>query len=411
MSEFIAESMWPDAPIERSIFGTDDPQAIWGQVLELCPEAVGCFAFAVSVGALLGLRLRDGSRVALKVHVKHRAERLEAVQRIQAHLFEGGFPCPRPLGVRGRATLEEWRDDGAYLDGHEPAVRRVVATQLAELVRRTDELDDPGMEPYLPPPGGPLWPTPHNVLFDFEATSPGAEWIDEIAAAAKPVRDTRVGRLVVGHGDWTVKHFRFEGLRPTVIYDWDSLNADFETVFVGNAAASFTYTEHRRVGLWPTVDEARAFLDEYENACDRPFTPEERVAAEAAAVYSRGYSTRCTHAVGKDTSRMGLRDYAEAFLYRIEAASRRASALVIGPSIRSVTLPYAHTSTFPATRTCFSRSRPCESKYMTTWGAPWIHMPLWSLTMTGSRRVCGETTFFVKPRLLRASVSTTRGAM
>jgi hypothetical protein len=23
------------------------------------------------------------------------------------------------------------------------------------------------------------------------------------------------GQLVIGHGDWTVKHFRFDGLRPT----------------------------------------------------------------------------------------------------------------------------------------------------------------------------------------------------
>jgi hypothetical protein len=314
VSEFIAESIWPGAPIERSIFGTDDPQAIWGQALELCPEAVGCFAFEVSVGALFGLRLRDGSRVALKVHVEDRAGRLEAVQRVQAHLFQSGFPCPRPLGVRGRATFEEWRDDGHYLDAHEPSVRRAIATKLAELFRRTDELQDAGMEPYVQPPGGPLWPTPHNVLFDFGATALGAEWIDEIAAAAKPVRDTRVGRLVIGHGDWTVQHFRFQGLRPTVIYDWDSLNADLETVFVGNAAATFTYTGHLRVEVWPTVDEARAFLDDYESARDRPFTPKERVAAQAAAVYSRGYSTRCTHAVGKDVSRMGLRDYAEAFM-------------------------------------------------------------------------------------------------
>jgi len=39
--------MWPEAPIERSIFGTDDPAEIWGQVLELCPDAVSCFASAL----------------------------------------------------------------------------------------------------------------------------------------------------------------------------------------------------------------------------------------------------------------------------------------------------------------------------------------------------------------------------
>ena len=68
MSELIAERMGPETPIERSIFGTDDPERIWEQVLEVCPESVDCFAFEASMGALFGLKLRDGSRVALKIH-------------------------------------------------------------------------------------------------------------------------------------------------------------------------------------------------------------------------------------------------------------------------------------------------------------------------------------------------------
>lgn len=318
VSELIAERMWPGALVERSIFGTDDPSAIWAQVLAICPDAVECFGFEVSVGARFGLHLRDGSRIALKVHVDRvRPDYLEAVQRVQKHLWERGFPCPKPLGVRGRGTLEEWRDDGVYRDGHEPEVRRVIAGELARLFRLTSELQPlPGMEPFFPPGSGPLWPRPHNVLFDFEATAAGAEWIDDIARAAKLVRDVRVGRLVVGHGDWTVKHFRFDGLRPTVIYDWDSLNTDFETVFAGSSAATFTYTEHLPVSVWPTVEEAAAFLDEYERARTAPFTPEERRAVCAAAVYSRAYATRCTHALGKNTAAMALREYADAFLER-----------------------------------------------------------------------------------------------
>jgi hypothetical protein len=316
MSEFIAEKMWPEAVVERSIFGTDDPRAIWAQVLAACPDAVECFAFEVSVGARFGLRLRDGSRIALKVHVGREGPNyLEAVQRVQRHLWQRGFPCPKPLGVRERATLEEWRDEGEYRDAHEPEVRRVIAACLAELFRLTGELAPvEGLEPFFPPPGGPLWPIPHNVLFDFEATAEGADWIDEIAAPAKPLRDAQVGRLVIGHGDWTVKHFRFDGLRPTVIYDWDSLNTDYETVFVGLSAATFTYTEHLPVALWSTVEEAEAFFGDYERARGAPFAPEERAAARAAAVYSRAYAARCTHAVGKDARRMHLHDYAESFL-------------------------------------------------------------------------------------------------
>ena len=44
MSDFIAERMWPGARIDRSIFGTDDPDQIWRFVRDACPEAVDCFA-------------------------------------------------------------------------------------------------------------------------------------------------------------------------------------------------------------------------------------------------------------------------------------------------------------------------------------------------------------------------------
>jgi hypothetical protein len=315
VSEFIAERMWPEAPIERSIFGSEDPERIWEQVLDVCPEAVECFAFEVSVGALFGLRLRDGSRVALKVHRDHDAAALEAVQRVQAHLVERRFPCPRPLGVRGRATLEQWSEWGGYRDAHDPAVRRVVARSLARLFSLTRGLRPlAGLEPFLPPSDAPLWPVPHNVLFDFELTAAGAGWIDEIARQAKPLRDARVGELVIGHGDWTVKHFRFAGLRPTVVYDWDSLGTDYETVFVGGSAATFTYTEQLPVEVWPTAREARAFLADYERARGRPFGRAELRAVGAAAVYSRAYSARCTHAVGKDARALRLEEYANAFL-------------------------------------------------------------------------------------------------
>jgi hypothetical protein len=315
MSELIAERMWPDALLERSILGTDDPEEIWRQALAVCPDAVDCFAFEVSVGALFGLLLRDGSRVALKIHPERDAPSLEAVQRVQAHLLEHGFPCPQPLGVHGRATLERWFDEGSYRDAHEPAVRRVVAEYLALLVRLAGKLHPlSGLEPYFPPPDAPLWPIPHNVLFDFDATAAGAEWIDDIARAAKPLRDARVGELVIGHGDWTVNHFRFRGVRPTVVYDWSSLGTDYETTYVGVAASGFTYTVHLPVAALPTVAEARAFFEDYERARGRPFSLEERRAAHAAAVYGQAYGARCAHAVGKDARQIPLDDYAEAFL-------------------------------------------------------------------------------------------------
>jgi Phosphotransferase enzyme family len=314
----IAKSLWPDPKVERSIFGTADPEAIWEQALETCPEAVGCFVFRVSIGALFGLELRDGSRVALKIHTgAYSTEYLAAAQAVQEHLWRRGFPCPRPLGDRGGATLEEWRDEGVYRDGHEPEVRRALAVALARLIELTDELRPlPRLRRgfAFPRRVTQLWPTPHNVLFDFEATSAGAEWIDEIATAALAVRDDRIGREVVGHGDWVANHVRFDGTEPCVAYDWDSLETDREPHLLGCAAATFTYNEQLPVELEPNVEETRAFVADYEAARGASLTADELRATHASAVYVRAYATRCGHAVSGAISRAATEAYAEALL-------------------------------------------------------------------------------------------------
>jgi hypothetical protein len=311
VTELLAERIDPDDRVVRSIFGTTDPEAIWQEVLTLCPEAVDCFRFETSVGALLGLVVRGGDRVALNVHRMATAERLDATQQVQEHLWRYGFPCPRPLGVRGRATLEEWRDDGVYRDAHETEARRALARLLVRLVTLTRGVRPAvDLPPFFPGPGGPLWPVPHNVLFDFEATREGAEWIDEIAEAARERRDVAGGAVVIGHHDWTAKHVRFAGIEPTVVYDWGSMSVGFEPVFAGEAAAHFTYD----VEPLPTVDEAFLFIADYERARPAPFTREEQATASAAAVYARAYTTRCTHALGGDTAALSLPAYAAALL-------------------------------------------------------------------------------------------------
>lgn len=294
--------------LERSILGTDDRDAVWRQ---LCPEAVECFAFEVSVGALFGLVVHGGDRVALKVHRNATVERLAAVQEVQQHLWLYGFPAPRPLGVRGRGTLEEWRDDGDHRDAHEPEARRALAQLLVRLVRLTRGVR-PGVDlpPFFPRAGGPLWPEPHSVLIDFDATADGAEWIDEIAGVARAQRDLGGGDVVIAHHDWTAKHVRWAGIKPTVVYDWDSVSIGHEPVFVGEAASHFTWD----VEPLPSSDEALMFIADYERARPSPFTREEQATAAAAAVYGRAYTTRCVHALGGDTAALQLPEYAVALL-------------------------------------------------------------------------------------------------
>jgi hypothetical protein len=309
---------YPDSPVVEDILGTLDPDEIRAQVQELQPETEEFFYFAASVGALFGVRLRDGSRVAVKLHKRFQdAAYFSGMQRIQSALADAGFPAPRPLGRHGAATFEEWLDEGEFRDAHEPEVRRVMAQQL---VRFHDLATSAGVQPrrpFFPLGDEALWPVPHNALFDFEATRDGADWIDEIARAAKPLRDSANGMEVVSHTDWSAKHLRFDAdLRPTALYDWDSVTIDLEPLLVGNAAGSFTYTEElaEDVFPWPSAEESVAFMDEYEAARGTPFTASERRSANAACVYLRAYAARCGHAVGSDAPLAGLTQFAEALL-------------------------------------------------------------------------------------------------
>jgi hypothetical protein len=284
--------------LERSILGTDDRDAVWRQ---LCPEAISCFAFEVNVGALFGLVVRGGDRVALKVHRTATAERLAAVQEVQEHVWRHGFPCPRPLGVRGRATLEEWREDGGRRNAHEPEIRRALAHDLVRLTRLTRELRPAvDLAPFLPRAGGPLWPDGLPVL--------EAPWIDEIARAARARRDAYRSANVIAHGDWCVRHFRFRDSKAAIVYGWDSVCEGPEAVIVGEASAGFT-TEP-----WPTVDETVTFIADYERTRTSRFTKDEHQMAGAAAVYARAYAARRIHASGGDVGALTLDEYATQLL-------------------------------------------------------------------------------------------------
>jgi hypothetical protein len=157
----------------------------------------------------------------------------------------------------------------------------------------------------------------HSSTDEWGVCAGGAGWIDEIGRDAKRRRDACAAPEVVGHTDWSAKHLRFdEGLRPTALYDWDSLDTQPEPLLVGNAAGSFTYTEElgEDVFPWPSVEESLTFIDEYESSRGASFEPTERRAAEAACLYLRAYAARCGHAVGDDERHASLAALADAVL-------------------------------------------------------------------------------------------------
>jgi hypothetical protein len=305
---------WQMSFVELAIYGHADPERIATALDELCVRALGSHAakalfYQSSVAAVTGVELHDGRRVVVKAHQPDEAERvLDELVRLQAHVAASARLAPRPLAgplpyANGFATIEEHDTRGAAADARAPAVRRAIASSLHDGVRL--------LEPFvagsrLPPhllgvrAGDALWPRPHSRLFDFDATRRGAEEIDALAASARE-RLRSSGRLVVGHGDWRVEHLRFEAGRVVLAYDWQSVCRTEEAALVGFAAHAFcadwSRDDPRQA---PTLEEARAFVADYERARGAPFDQAERTLCGGAFAYSVAYTTRCGHAGGYD---------------------------------------------------------------------------------------------------------------
>jgi hypothetical protein len=298
--------------VEPTVFGTTDPQRIADIIDTFCQKELGAAVadylfYEASIGIVCGVRLVDNRRIVVKIHQPSRSlDFLESVVRVQHYLIGHGYPCtrpilaPRPLAY-SIATTEELVDEGVYHQAYDPPIRRSMAAILAWLIQLTWTPEAiPGLQPAildqrLPP--GVTWPTPHSKLFDFEATTDGAEWIDEIARRAQEIKLHGAGRVVLGHTDWGVKHFRYVNERVRIIYDWDSLVLEKEPVIVGLASGYFTYTEFFGDTRLPTDEEAQAFIAEYEATRGKPFTPEELQTLEAARIYGLAYGARCEHAL------------------------------------------------------------------------------------------------------------------
>ncbi len=291
---------WSVLFVENIVFNTTDPDQIATLIDDFCrrelASPVATFLFyESSIGAVCGVKLSDGRRVVLKIHQPSRSlDFLNAVIQVQRYLIADNYPCTKPLLTLkpiadGTATVEELVDEGVYRDAHNSAIRRSMAEMLAWLLKLTWTPEIiPGLQLSaldLRLPSGTTWPTPHSKLFDFEATTKGAEWIDTIARRNQEMKLQGAGQLVVGHMDWGVKHFRYlPDERVRIIYDWDSLVLEKEPIIVGYAASYFTYTEFFDIERLPSREESQAFIAEYEVARGKPFTLDERKTLDAAMI-------------------------------------------------------------------------------------------------------------------------------
>ena len=295
--------------VEELVFGTRELSKIDSLIDHFCTTELGAGVSQVlfretSVGAVIGALLDDGRRVVIKTHqARETRARLRAVHEIQDELYRAGMPCPRPLSGpvplgNGHATTEMLLDDGEFRDTHDPDCRRLIAEALVRKLAIT------GSRPAPPAlaggwslsDGDRLWPSQaHAPVFDFDATSTGAEWIDTLATTSKAAIQP-TGRPITGHTDWSGKHFRFADQRVTAIYDWDSLAVRTEAAIVGVAAMTYTTRfDLPDVPRAPTPEEMGAFIDEYSTARETPLSRTERGQIAAHGLLLAAYTARCEH--------------------------------------------------------------------------------------------------------------------
>jgi hypothetical protein len=320
---------WERPVVDLDTFGTSEPEAIAEMVDAFCIEhlhsgVAGYLFCTASQGSTHGVSLVDGRRIVVKVRslpderfapvseADRRLTRLglASVHRAMEELTRHRFACPRPLvgptplGI-GIATAETYIEHGAHGDGFEPDCRRVIADGLVRVIRILTPIRDElhGLRPFFQPRER-RYPIPHSKLFDFDATSAGAEWIDAIADRARAL-SSHPGPIVVGHADWRVEHLRFAEGRISASYDWDSVLPLPETQLVGLTAASFTTDWSSYVGgRVPTVQAIRDFVEDYELARAGAFSADARTAIFAMAVYTAAYGARCLHSLEPTRSPM-----------------------------------------------------------------------------------------------------------
>jgi hypothetical protein len=247
------------------------------------------------LAAVVGVRLRDGREVVIKVRA--RSPRLAWCLAVQEQVADLGFPGPRPvagvLDLDGyAATVEQYVPGGtAHPDTGRAAEPFAVA--FARLVELAPEAAAKALRP-APAwncwnhdrPG--LWPAADDLTVDLDRVH-GPEWIDRAAAEARTRLRAHRAPTIATHGDWYAANLRWTGDRLLVAHDWDSVISDTEAAAVGFAAAAYPASGP---GGEATMAETEEFLDAYAKARGRALEPDEEECAWAAGVWLRAYDAK-----------------------------------------------------------------------------------------------------------------------
>ena len=218
----------------------------------------------------------------------------------QRVLAAAGFPCPVPLAgpdeCDGRVLSAETLIGGARPDGRDPGIRWLLADGLARHINILP-LGRISLDGLVSGPswcryqGGP-WPVPHDTLVDFGSTVAGYEWLDAFGrrAADQILQNREADPVVVGHADWYAGNTVVVDGRLVGVFDWE-LVADTEAVIAGFTAACYAASASGGGGL-SNPKEVAAFLQDYEEAREKPLSDRGRRAAAAAASWILAFNAR-----------------------------------------------------------------------------------------------------------------------
>jgi hypothetical protein len=296
-AEALAEwcSRWLGAPPAAELFGTGN------------------------LSTVKGLRLADGREVVVKVRPS--MPRLAGCAVVHRALWRAGFPCPEPLVDQQPLDGFAASAEALVPDVDQPPDGELAALSAAGLARLVELAPIPGSVPSLTPspswvgwdhtePG--LWPRSDDVDADLNAY-PEPQWLDRVAAAVRDSLRASASDPVIGHGDWHPDNLRWQGPALIAVHDWDSVICQPEPAIAGFAAVSFLGIDPPRP--LASVEDSAAFLDAYQQACGRRWTPEDCAASWAAGLWQRAVDAK-THSLDADAEQILTRHEARARLSR-----------------------------------------------------------------------------------------------
>jgi hypothetical protein len=255
-----------------------------------------------NLSAVIGLRLADDRQVVLKV--RPASPRIATCVEVQRHLFEAGYPCPRPLTDAAPfggdvATAEAYVPGGALLPStdHAPEAFAGAFARLIRLAPQPAEvsaLDPAPSWAAWTHTGDGLWPCPDEDPDVNLNEVTGPKWIDDAGRRARArLRDSE-SAPVIGHCDWLAGNLRWSADTLLVVHDWDSVIAESEAVLVGLAAALYSTASADKLA---SVEDTERFLVAYCQARGGQFSPDELQRSWAAGVWTRAYDAKYQHAV------------------------------------------------------------------------------------------------------------------